>query len=109
VGSDGDTNIWYDWTQIGVCIITVIDDEVVDECAEDSESDVTLSTTVDGVPTDYVITQSERRGPQLTVVRHPVPTRIDSDTGDAIDPSGDDPMFDDLFTDEPEIDDKTGH
>ncbi|HWK76623.1 hypothetical protein [Microbacterium sp.] len=108
IGSDGDTNIWYDWAGQGLCIIAIIDDQVMDDCAEDVGADVALSTTVDGVPTDYILSQTEMRGPQFTVVRHPAPTTVDSETGDVIDPSGDDPMFDDLFSDDPEIDDKTG-
>jgi len=105
IGSDGDTSVFYEWAGQGLCVVAVLDGDVVEACTEDVASDLTLSATVGGIPTEYIITQSATRGPQLTIVRHPV--TVDPETGEVIEPSPDDPMFDDFFTEEPSIDDKT--
>ncbi|MEW1961090.1 hypothetical protein AB0269_01350 [Microbacterium sp. NPDC077644] len=108
IGSDGDTSVFYEWAGQGLCVVAVLDGDVVEACTEDVASDLTLSATVGGIPTEYIVTQSATRGPQLTIVRHPVTVTVDPETGEVIEPSPDDPMFDDFFTEEPSIDDKTG-
>lgn len=102
LGYDGDTVVWSSWGP-GFCVIAAADDGLVEACADDAQSeiDLTLAVIVDGVPTEYVVRQSEMRGPQLTVIRHPdaVKVEIDPETGDPIEFTFDDPTFDDLVTD----------
>jgi len=110
LGYDGDTVVWSSWENGGVCAIVPTDDGVLHGCTEESGGSVSLVTRVDGVPTRYVVTQSGMRPPLLTVYKN-IDTEYDFG-------SGDDPQFDDLFsdgsetgspeTDNPELDDKTG-
>ncbi|WP_194420296.1 hypothetical protein [Microbacterium abyssi] len=93
IGYDGDTAIWSTWESGQFCVLAPADDGLAEMCADDPTQDITLVLRVDGVPTDYIVRQAEMRGPQLTIVRHPVVSEF----------SVDDPMFDDLV-----IDDKTG-
>ncbi|MDP3953096.1 hypothetical protein [Microbacterium sp.] len=102
IGYDGDTVVWSSW-EPGFCVIAAADDGLVEACADDAQSeiDLTLAVIVDGVPTEYVVHQSEMRGPQLTVIRHPdaVKVEVDPETGDPIEFTFDDPTFDDLVID----------
>lgn len=101
IGYDGETAVWTNWTGNGYCIIAVVDDGPLEACAEDTESDITLIVSVGGVPTEYVVQQSEMRGPQLTIVRHPDATtsEVSPGSGDPIEFTFDDPTFDDLVSD----------
>ncbi|WP_175985700.1 hypothetical protein [Microbacterium tenebrionis] len=100
LGADGDTTLFYEWDASGLCVVAVLSDGVTEACTEDGTGGLTLSATVDGIPTEYVVTQSEMRGPQLTIYKG-----VDTEYYFG---SSDDPMFDDFFTEEPSIDDKTG-
>lgn len=101
IGYDGETAVWTNWTGNGYCIIAVVDDGPLEACAEDTESDITLIVSVGGVPTEYLVQQSEMRGPQLTIVRHPDATisEVSPSSGDPIEFTFDDPTFDDLVSD----------
>lgn len=97
IGYDGDRAVWSNWGSSEFCIIAAPDDGLLEACVADAESDLTLAVVVDGIPTDYVVRQSERRGPQLTVVRHEKVTKVEVDpgSGDPIEFTFDDPMIDD--------------
>ncbi|WP_404472982.1 hypothetical protein [Microbacterium aerolatum] len=103
LGYDGDTVIWGGWPNGFLCVIVPTDDSHVETCAENGEETLTLAMPVDGVQTEYVVRQTDMRGPQLTIVRHPTAVTVDPETGEIIEFSVDEPMFDDLV-----IDDKTG-
>lgn len=105
VGYDGDTAVWSTWETGGFCVLVSGDAGVAQACTEEATGSVSVTAPVGGMSTRYVVTQTERRGPQLTIYK-------DVDT-DYYLGSGDDPQFDDLFPDgsgtgSPELDDKTG-
>lgn len=97
LGHDGDTVIWSSWETGNLCVIAPTDAGIVEACADDPEASVSLTASVDGLATRYVVTQSDRLPPQLTVYK-------DVDTDYYFD-NPDEPMFDDLFADDPSIDD----
>ncbi|WP_426184649.1 hypothetical protein [Microbacterium sp. TWP3-1-2b2] len=103
LGYDGDTVVWSNWASSEFCVIAAVDGGPIEACADNTQSDVnlTLAVIVDGIPTEYVVRQSEMRGPQLTIIRHPeaVKAEVDPETGDPIEFTFDDPMFDDLVSD----------
>ncbi|GGD74939.1 hypothetical protein [Microbacterium murale] len=101
LGYDGDTVVWSNWVNGGFCVIAAVDGGPIEACAEDAESDITLMVIVDGVPTEYLVQQSEMRGPVLTIIRHSEAAigELDPETGDPIEFTFDDPMFDDLVSD----------
>ena len=101
LGYDGDTVVWSNWTSAGVCIIVSADEGPLEACAPDAESDITLITSIDGVPREYFVQQTKMRGPQLTIIRTTGATvgELDPETGDPIEFTFDDPMFDDLVSD----------
>jgi hypothetical protein len=99
IGYDAETIVWSTYGAEGFCIM-IVRDGVDAACQPDQSEPLTLSATVNGVPTQYVVTQSDMRGAVLTVYKN---VDLGYSSG-----SSDDPMFDDLFTDAPAIDDKTG-
>jgi hypothetical protein len=101
IGYDGETVVWSDWAGGGLCVIAAVDGGPLEACAADAESDITLIVTVDGVPTEYFVQQSQMRGAQLTIIRHPdaAIVEVDPETGDPIEFTFDDPTFDDLVSD----------
>lgn len=101
IGYDGDRVVWSNWASGDFCVIASPDGGLLEACAPDATSDLTLAVVVDGVPTEYVVRQSEMRGPQLTVVRNSNVTKVEVAPGsdDPIEFGIDDPTFDDLTTD----------
>ncbi|MDQ0644640.1 hypothetical protein [Microbacterium murale] len=93
IGYDGEHVVWGNWEQGGLCVIAPADGGVIEACSEDAEAELTIVAVVDGVPTEYVVRQTEMRGPQLTIIRHADATDV------RVDPETDDPIeftFDDL-------------
>lgn len=73
LGYDGDTAVWTSWGTDGMCVIAESDGDIGQACAEEltADSEVSLMVHVNGVPTQYVVQNSERRGLQLTIVKLP--------------------------------------
>ncbi|WP_404435784.1 hypothetical protein LG322_11595 [Microbacterium aerolatum] len=103
LGYDGDTVVWSTWENSGLCLLVPTGGDIAEACANDFEETITLIISTAGGDTEYVVRQTDMRGPQLTIVRHPTAVTVDPETGDVIEFSVDEPMFDDLV-----IDDKTG-
>ncbi|MGO2933517.1 hypothetical protein [Microbacterium sp.] len=104
IGYDGDTVVWGTWETGLLCIIVPINDALAEQCAADADSDVELTASAGGIVTEYHVTQSTMRPPQLTVIKHAsADARSEYYYGNP-----DEPMFDDLVDDFPAIDDKTG-
>ncbi|MGO1508553.1 MAG: hypothetical protein ACTHW5_10985 [Microbacterium sp.] len=104
IGYDGDTVVWGTWESGLLCIVVPLNDGLAEQCAADADGDIELTASAGGTVTEYHVTQSTMRPPQLTVIKH--------DSADARseydDSNPDEPMFDDLVDDLPAIDDKTG-
>ena len=98
LGYDGDTAVWFTADGVELCMFVTGDDGVSEACVQGVDPTLGMNEVGDCIPTRYVMTQSEMRGPQLTVYKD---VDFDYDLGD-------DPQFDDLFQDESSIDDKTG-
>ncbi|WP_417508052.1 hypothetical protein [Microbacterium sp.] len=70
LGRDGDRLVWSSWETGMLCVIASTGGGgFAEACAEGPDDTLTLSTEVDGIPTRYVVTQSEMRSPQLTVYK----------------------------------------
>lgn len=69
LGNDGDRIIWSTWETGTLCVIAGVGERIVEACAEDSESTISIGLDVDGIRTHYIVTQSERRSPQLTIYK----------------------------------------
>jgi len=95
LGYDGDTPVWTSWGN-EMCVIVESDDGVLEGCsslAETPPTELVVSASVNGISTQYIVRQTEMRGPQLTVVKLPELQEFEVDVGDKI---------------EIELDDKTG-
>lgn len=93
LGYDGDRPVWTSWGN-EMCLIVESDDGIVKGCssfAETPQAELVITASIGGVPTQYIVRQSETRGQQLTVVKLPEATMFDIGVGEQI-----------------EIDDKTG-
>jgi hypothetical protein len=69
LGHDGDHVIWSTGETGMLCVIAGVDDGFVEACAEDSQSQIAIDLNVDGIQTHYIVTQSDRRAPQLTIYK----------------------------------------
>lgn len=69
LGHDGDHVIWSTWETGLLCVIAAVDDGFAEACADDPESPIAIDLRVDGIQTHYVVTQSNRRSPQLTIYK----------------------------------------
>ncbi|MGW8481850.1 hypothetical protein ACWGJP_01830 [Microbacterium sp. NPDC055903] len=83
VGYDGDTPVWMQWTGEGNCVMVVVSDGVTEACADAMTDPVSLTVNdADGATTTYLLTQTEMRGPLLTIERG-APVSLDDKTGEA--------------------------
>ncbi|WP_439256129.1 hypothetical protein [Microbacterium sp. A94] len=93
LGYDGERPIWTSWGN-EMCLIVESDAGIASGCSSTAEmpmTDLVVTAPVGGIPTQYIVHQTETRGQQLTIVRVPEGTRVEVTEGEQV-----------------EIDDKTG-
>ncbi|GAB3600251.1 hypothetical protein [Microbacterium tumbae] len=70
LGYDGETPVWMDWSGAELCVIVALPDRIQDACGDLDADAVALPVDAgDGTVTTYLVTQSETRGPMLTIER----------------------------------------
>ncbi|MGO2748112.1 hypothetical protein [Microbacterium sp.] len=70
LGADGDRIVWASWESGTLCVVAPTGrDGFAEACADGANEDLVLGTEVDGIPTRYIVTQSEMRSPQLTIYK----------------------------------------
>ena len=68
LGYDGTTPVWLDYSG-RLCVIVATPDRTDQACDEDGQQSVRLTVPADEGSTDYVVTETETRGPVLTIER----------------------------------------
>lgn len=84
LGYDGETPVWTSWRPEGPCVIAESDHGIVHACADGVSPGTEMSVMADvhGVPTHYIVRNSEQRGQQLTIMK--LPELLDAELDDPI-------------------------